>query len=142
MRIWSIHPRYLDAKGIVALWRETLLAKNVLLGNTKGYKNHPQLDRFKEYSETVPAINKYLEIVYEESLARGYHFDVTKFEASARSYQIPVTQGQVDYEMQHLLSKLKVRDPNRYEQVLQEKRVEVHPLFTVVEGDIEPWEHI
>ena len=40
MRIWSLHPKYLDAKGIVALWRETLLAKHVLEGKTKGYKNH------------------------------------------------------------------------------------------------------
>jgi hypothetical protein len=30
MRIWSLHPKYLDSKGLVALWRESLLAKNVL----------------------------------------------------------------------------------------------------------------
>ena len=48
MRIWSLHPRYLDAKGLVAVWRETLLAKHVLEGKTKGYKNHPQLNRFRE----------------------------------------------------------------------------------------------
>jgi hypothetical protein len=47
MRIWSIHPKYLDIKGLVALWREALLAKHVLEGRTKGYRNHPQLDRFK-----------------------------------------------------------------------------------------------
>lgn len=37
MRIWSLHPSYLDAKGLVALWRETLLAQKVLLGATVGY---------------------------------------------------------------------------------------------------------
>jgi len=44
MRIWSLHPKYLDSKGMVALWREALLAKQVLLNKTKGYKNHPQLN--------------------------------------------------------------------------------------------------
>lgn len=47
MRIWSLHPKYLDTKGLVALWRETLLAQHVLSGKTKRYKNHPQLARFK-----------------------------------------------------------------------------------------------
>ncbi|MDI3502728.1 MAG: hypothetical protein PWR13_285 [Archaeoglobi archaeon] len=27
MRLWSIHSKYLDAKGLVAVWREGLLAK-------------------------------------------------------------------------------------------------------------------
>ena len=38
MRLWSIHPKYLGTKGLVALWREALLAQKVLQGNTKGYK--------------------------------------------------------------------------------------------------------
>jgi hypothetical protein len=29
-RIWSLHPKYLDARGLVALWREGLLAQAVL----------------------------------------------------------------------------------------------------------------
>ena len=41
MKLWSIHPKYLDAKGLVALWREALLAQKVLDGKTEGYKNHP-----------------------------------------------------------------------------------------------------
>jgi hypothetical protein len=40
MRKWSIHPQYLDTKGLEALWREALLAKNVLEVKTKGYRNH------------------------------------------------------------------------------------------------------
>lgn len=43
MRLWSLHPQYLDAKGLVALWREGLLAQAVLAGQTRGYKRHPQL---------------------------------------------------------------------------------------------------
>jgi len=46
MRIWSLHPKYLDTKGLVALWRDALLARHVLQGKTTGYKNHPQLNRF------------------------------------------------------------------------------------------------
>ena len=46
MRLWSLHPKYLDIKGLVACWREGLLARKVLLDQTKGYKNHPQLIRF------------------------------------------------------------------------------------------------
>ena len=74
MRIWSLHPKYLDAKGLVALWRETLLAKNVLEGKTKGYKNHPQLDRFKTAQEPINAINFYLKAVWLEAVARNYSF--------------------------------------------------------------------
>ena len=32
MRLWSLSPRYLDVKGLVAVWREGLLADAVLLG--------------------------------------------------------------------------------------------------------------
>ena len=44
MRLWSLHPKYLDKLGLLGLWRESLLAQKVLLGKTKGYKNHPQLN--------------------------------------------------------------------------------------------------
>ena len=67
MRIWSLHPKYLDTKGLVALWRETLLAKQVLQNKTKGYRNHPQLNRFKNHSEPLEAINYYLSIVFKEA---------------------------------------------------------------------------
>ena len=75
MRLWSIHPKYLDAKGLVALWREGLLAQNVLLGNTKGYKNHPQLIRFKNSENPYGAIAEYLRYVVNEADNRGYNFN-------------------------------------------------------------------
>ncbi len=46
MRLWLIPPKYLDCKGLVALWREGFLAKKVLSNQTRGYKNYPQLLRF------------------------------------------------------------------------------------------------
>lgn len=140
MRIWSLHPQYLDAKGLVALWRETLLAKNVLLGLTKGYKNHPQLNRFKETADPVAAINQYLGEVYAEALRRGYNFNKEKFDASHVPSIIKVTCGQVAYERQHLLKKLLVRDRARYETFFQDDTTELHPLFEMTEGGIEDWE--
>jgi len=52
LRLWSIHPKYLDYKGLVAVWREGLLAKRVLMGETKEYRDHPQLLRLKGYEKT------------------------------------------------------------------------------------------
>lgn len=140
MRIWSVHPKYLDTKGLVALWRETLLAKNVLEGNTKGYKNHPQLTRFKNSKNPLQSINHYLEAIYQESLKRGYHFDKKKFSIQDTPVTLNVSTGQIEYEMQHLLKKLKTRDVPRYDRLLDEKNIDPHPLFEIIEGETEEWE--
>ena len=140
MRIWSIHPKYLDAKGLVALWRETLLAKNVLEGNTKGYKNHPQLIRFSNSDNPLHLINQYLSAVYQESLTRGYHFNKGKFKVDSHRQTLIVTQGQIEYEIQHLLKKLKTRYFEKYNELINQKNIEPHPLFKIVEGEIEDWE--
>lgn len=142
MRIWSIHPKYLDTKGLVALWRETLLAKNVLEGKTKGYQNHPQLDRFKASESPLDCIHLYLNHVWQEAKSRGYHFDESKFDANVSSCSILVTNGQMDYERIHLLNKLKTRDYPRFlglENVLQ---LDTHPIFEVINGEIEKWEKL
>ncbi len=140
MRIWSIHPKYLDSKGLVALWRESLLAKNVLQGNTKGYKNHPQLLRFKQAESPIDCINQYLAAVYQESLDRGYQFNNEKFCIPKETSVLTVTQGQMDYEAQHLLSKLKIRDRERYDLFIKETNIDVHPLFRIIAGGVEDWE--
>ena len=97
MRLWSIHPKYLDTRGLVALWREGLLTKHVLEGKTKGYRNHPQLNRFKEQEDPVHAIHYYLCKVYEEAANRNYQFDETKLNWDCKPCTIQVTTGQVDY---------------------------------------------
>lgn len=140
MRVWSIHPKYLDAKGLVALWRETLLAKNVLEDKTKGYKNHPQLSRFRAVDQPLAAINQYLSFVFQEARERSYMFDESKFERAERLVKLSVTQGQIDFEMIHLLKKLAVRDPKKYAELKNLKKIDPHPLFDVVKGGIEPWE--
>lgn len=140
MRIWSIHPKYLDTKGLVALWRETLLAKHVLAGLTKGYTHHPQLNRFKEYVDPQAAINNYLWQVWLEATRRGYSFAEGKFEKLELASKIPVTTGQVAYETKHLLNKLQMRDLQRFSQLNSKSILEVSPTFELIDGDVAKWE--
>jgi hypothetical protein len=142
MRLWSLHPGYLDASGLVALWREGLLARKVLQDQTNGYKNHPQLDRFKAASQPVAAIDCYLHYVYEEATVRGYRFDVCKLGPKTRCSKILVTEGQLEYELKHLKTKLKMRDPAQYQKISMVLKPKAHPLFNVVAGGIALWERI
>lgn len=140
MRLWSIHPAYLDAKGLVALWREGLLAQSVLLGSTKGYKHHPQLIRFKNTVNPVGAIAGYLRYVADEADNRAYRFDRGKIVNKRYGGRISVAAGQITYEFSHLLGKLKTRAPELYSRLSKAKRIELHPLFDEVHGGVEDWE--
>lgn len=144
MRLWSIEFSYLDSKGIVALWREALLAKKVLEGKTKGYKNHPQLDRFKETKNPLKTINTYLRYVYEEARQRGYRFEEKKIEKKLvdKKIKIKVTSGQVTYEFNHLLKKLELREVKQYNLLKDKKQKKCCPLFVKEKGPIESWEVI
>jgi hypothetical protein len=143
MRLWSIHPHYLDTKGLVALWREGLLAKKVLEGKTVGYKKHPQLERFKKYSNPIKAINSFLYFVLQEAKNRGYSFDSNKISTvDILTSQISITKGQLEFEFNHLCTKLINRDKEKYEFLAkcELSKITPHPLFFVVVGDIEEWE--
>lgn len=140
MRLWTLHPMYLDSKGLVALWREGLLAQHVLLGKTKGYTKHPQLIRFSQHPSPVDAITAYLHFVADEADARGFHFDRTKLSSRMEVQKIQVSAGQVDYETLHLKKKLEIRDKKLLVSVSQIKKLETHPLFEVIPGPIEAWE--
>jgi hypothetical protein len=142
MRIWSLHPKYLDTKGLVALWRETLLAKHVLEGKTKGYKNHPQLLRFKNSKRPLDAINQYLKGVYVEASTRKYNFDKDKINWDFQKSRITVTKGQLDYEWNHLMKKLQTRDPLKHKELKKISSLESHPIFKIIDGEIEVWEII
>jgi hypothetical protein len=142
MRVWSIHPQYLDSRGLVALWRETLLAQAVLRGETKGYRNHPQLDRFKNHSDPQGLIALYLQSVCDEATNRGYKFDRSKIHPVEGIYTLPVTQGQIEYEWQHLMEKLRVRQPDVHQKWLNVTSPALHPLFTACPGEIEAWEKL
>ncbi len=140
MRIWSLHPKYLDTKGLVALWRETLLAKHVLEGRTKGYKNHPQLDRFRKSKNPIETINQYLADIFIEATNRGYNFDKEKINWNYKRSQLTVTTKQLDYEVNHLLKKLQSRDPKKHKDLKSKNVIDPHPVFKLIKGDIEEWE--
>ncbi|MBN2350718.1 MAG: hypothetical protein JXJ22_17910 [Bacteroidales bacterium] len=142
MRLWSLHPQYLDRMGLVALWREALLAKNVLSGNTRGYKSHPQLYRFKNSKNPLYAINRYLHYVYVEALERKYKFDKGKIDREHSKISINVTRGQLKYEKEHLLRKLDKRDKIKFSQLVAVNELIPHPMFVVVDGGVEDWEVI
>lgn len=142
MRLWSLHPRYLDAKGLVALWREGLLAQAVLAGLTRGYRSHPQLERFREHADPNAAIAVYLRHVVAEANERGYHFDRSKVPSKATSIQLTVSDGQLRFEWQHLTAKLSNREPARLERFAAIAAPDPHPIFAVVPGPIAAWERV
>lgn len=143
MRLWSIHPSQLDAKGLVAVWREGLLALHVLRGQTKGYKNHPQLLRFKAHSQPVEAVTAYLHHIVDEAVTRGYSFDRTKLSPRVTTLeQLKVTTGQLRFETAHLKEKLKIRDVEKFNRVKDLIELTPHPLFKVLPGAVEIWEKI
>ena len=140
MRLWSLHPKYLDPKGLVALWREALLAQAVLRGNTRGYLNHPQLLRFRQQGSPLSAIASYLVAVHTEAQNRGYSFNLSKIGVTQPLAPVPVNSGQIEFERRHLLSKLSVRSPSFYSQFSLISSPETHPLFEIITGGVEPWE--
>lgn len=140
MRLWSLHPRYLDAKGLVALWREALLAQKVLQGNTRGYRNHPQLIRFRQQKNPQASIAAYLHGVQQEALRRGYRFDASKIAPHSGVAKISVTEGQLKYEYAHLEAKLRVRDAAACMRLQNEKIMQTHTLFVTTKGGVEAWE--
>ena len=140
MRLWSLHPRYLDAKGLVALWREGLLAQAVLAGQTRGYRNHPQLERFREHENPRGCIALYLHHVADEAEQRGYHFDRVKLPPRTDEHVLAVSDEQLRYEWTHLRTKLQTRDPSRHARMSSTCVAEPHPLFVVVKGPIAAWE--
>lgn len=145
MRLWSFHPHYFDSKGLGAVWREGLLAQAVLLGKTKGWKKHSQLSRFKHHATPISAIGFYLLKIYEEASTRGYSYHKSKIVKQNQTVNfITVTKGQMLYESQLLLNRLKRRSPKQYDVVLKLKannlHLQPHPLFLVIDGAVEPWE--
>src|SRR5689334_7002119 len=139
MRLWTLHPRYLDAKGLAAAWREALLAQKVLRGATRGYVHHPQLARFRSHEQPLRAIATFLETIAIEAHRRGYRFDVSKISRGRTQRPIRETRGQLLYEWKHLLSKLRVRSPETYHRLKRLERPHAHPLFVIVEGGVNDW---
>jgi hypothetical protein len=140
VRLWTIHPSYLDAQGLVALWREALLARAVLRGQTRGYRHHPQLARFLAHPSPRYAINAYLAAIHAEAASRDYRFDARKIGPQRTVEPLRATTGQVSYEWQHLMKKLELRSPELRDRWRAVGVPHCHPLFQRVRGPREPWE--
>jgi hypothetical protein len=140
MRIWTLHPKYLDSRGLVALWREALLAQAVLAGRTRGYTQHPQLIRFRNTASPTESISVYLQTVHAEASHRAYRFDAAKIDFGGQVAPIAATQGQLDYEWAHLKAKLAVRAPSWLADFELLSTPDHHPLFDIVAGPISAWE--
>lgn len=142
MRLWTLHPKYLDARGLVALWREALLAQKVLRGATRGYRHHPQLIRFARTNHPPAVLAAYLRAVYAEAAQRGYAFDRSKIGTGRFRGTLRETRGQLLYEWRHLKRKLKKRDPKRLRDLASTKMPASHPLFKIVPGKVRDWERV
>ncbi len=140
MRLWTLHPKYLDAKGLVAAWREALLAQAVLRGRTTGYRRHPQLGRFRNSPTPVASIGWYLLGLHDEASRRGYRFERRRIARPGRALQLKATVGQLESEWRHLKAKLAVRDRAWLSGLGRIAQPEAHPLFRVVPGGVELWE--
>lgn len=92
MRIWSVHPKYLDTKGLLGQWREALLCRAVLEGKTKGFTKHPQLIRFRQHPQGLDILADYLAIVYDEGIKRGFKMDRSKIGESSIDYTSSLPQ--------------------------------------------------
>ncbi len=140
MRLWTVHPRFLDPKGLTAAWREALLAQKVLSGATRGYRRHPQLTRFREQADPSGAIAAFLACLADEARRRGYRFDTTKISRHTFTGQIPETDGQLLHEWKHLQRKLQARAPELARQLRDIAMPEPNPLFHIVPGKVRDWE--
>jgi hypothetical protein len=139
MRLWTLHPRYLDPRGLVALWREALLAQRVLAGATRGYRHHPQLARFRACRDPLAAIGAYLEGIHDEADSRGYAFDRSLIVETGRRARLTASAGQLRFERRHLRGKLERRHPASLPR-LERRPLVPHPLFRVVPGAVAAWE--
>jgi len=141
MRLWSVHPQHLDRQGLIAVWREGLLAQRVLAGGTRGYRHHPQLRRFREVPSPGVSITTYLHGIADEAARRGYSFDRGKILGPPDAWlSLEVSTGQLAYEWAHLRAKLAARSPEVLARWADLDVPEVHPIFIVVPGPIASWE--
>ncbi len=142
MRLWTVHPKYLDRQGLLAVWREGLLAQAVLAGQTQGYRHHPQLHRFRAQPDPLAAMGTYLAAIQAEAAQRGYRFDASKIHPARMAATMAEHDGQLQHEWQHLLAKLAMRDPARHQQHLALHVIDPHSLFYIVPGPVQAWEKV
>ena len=62
-----------------------------------------------------------------------------KSESNISDSTINVTDGQVSYELNHLLLKLKIRDFTKYKELINIKHPDTNPIFTIIDGPVGIW---
>jgi hypothetical protein len=112
----------------------------VLRGATRGYRNHPQLARFRQHPAPVSAINHYLLHIANEADARSYCFDRSKIGAVRNRSTMTANSGQLAFELEHLRRKVLARAPSDAARLPTGTGLRAHPLFTIHRGPIAPWE--
>jgi hypothetical protein len=148
MRLWTIHPSYLDRQGLLAAWREGLLAQKVLEGKTRGYRRHPQLERFRKSEDPLALMGRFLSELADEADLRGFHFDRGKIHGLDRAAppRVPVAEGQLAYEFALLEAKLAARAPEKLREIGraldEEGAIRICGAFCRVPGGIEEWERV
>ena len=149
MRLWSLEPSLLDRRGLLACWREALLAQKVLRGRTIGYRNHPQLERFSKCDDPVGMIGRYLHGIADEADRRGYHFYCSLISSPVGDDQamMSVSRGQPEYELRLLANNVKLRDPEWAHYVLEPAKSKrqtdaTHGLFSATPGPVASWERV
>ena len=117
-----------------------MLAQKVLTGETRGYRHHPQVVRFRAQADPPAVIASFLAGLAEEAHRRGYRFDVTKILPRRCPERLPETDGQLLYEWSHLKAKLRARAPQMFRELRRVAIPEPHPLFRIVRGGVRDWE--
>lgn len=122
----------MDKHGLIALWREGLLAQKALNGGAKGYQNNPQLVRFKRQDNPLKAIGTYLSFVAAEGARQGYKLNHEKIlYPNFDEAVIEADLGQVAFEKEHLKDKLKRRDVIKFEELSSSKTIDANPIFNI-----------
>ncbi len=121
-----------------------MLAQKILMGVKKGesarYLNHPQMERFKKHKNPLGALATYLFYVWKEDVWGAYGFDKDRIKGVLIEERMEVTSGQLEYEFKHLKKKLKIRDAEKYKELLTIKEIEANPFLVVKKGPVASWE--
>lgn len=132
MCLWSVHPKYLDKCGLVALWREGLRAQKNLSGESGKIPNDPQLIRFKQQDNPLQAIGAYLSFITCEALRQGCKFNHEKIMfPNFENAFLSVSEAELAEETERLKAKLHQRSEEKYEQLCQQQKIEINPVFNL-----------
>lgn len=130
MCLWSIHPKYLDKLGLIALWREGLLAQKALSVPSTQYIRHSELERFKNNENPLKAIGSYLCYVAAEGAKRGYNFTHERIVyPNFDDYLIIINDDTLNLEVKNLKNKLKLRDKTKFKELTEMSKIESNPAF-------------